>query len=249
MATILEGLNAISQAVGGAGEAESNLEALNQISEALGGSADATENAEAIANIAENASGGAKPSGTININANGLHDVAAFEAANVKVPASAVVSGTVKIVQNGTVDVTNYAKANVNVPSFQYGTLTIENNLGVTILVLDMDTNGMYGTETVVNSVAIASGSKGQIRLPVGKTSPSSTTNTLQGIVAIRTAASTVIPAFSVAPSSTFPKAYVSSNYASGKMDDHHAYICINSATNSSGKESVDGGIVLNLAS
>lgn len=58
MATILEGLNAISQAVGGAGEAESNLEALNQISEALGGSADATENAEAIANIAENASGG-----------------------------------------------------------------------------------------------------------------------------------------------------------------------------------------------
>lgn len=58
MATILEGLNAISQAVGGAGEAESNLEALNQISEALGGSADAAENAEAIANIAENASGG-----------------------------------------------------------------------------------------------------------------------------------------------------------------------------------------------
>jgi len=58
MATILEGLNAISQAVGGTGEAESNLEALNQISEALGGSADATENAEAIANIAENASGG-----------------------------------------------------------------------------------------------------------------------------------------------------------------------------------------------
>ena len=58
MATILEGLNAISQAVGGAGEAESNLEALNAISGALGGSADATENAEAIANIAENASGG-----------------------------------------------------------------------------------------------------------------------------------------------------------------------------------------------
>lgn len=58
MATILEGLNQIAQAVGGAGGAESNLEALNQISEALGGSADATENAEAIANIAENASGG-----------------------------------------------------------------------------------------------------------------------------------------------------------------------------------------------
>lgn len=58
MATILEGLNAISQAVGGTGEAESNLEALNQISGALGGSADAENNADAIANIAENASGG-----------------------------------------------------------------------------------------------------------------------------------------------------------------------------------------------
>lgn len=58
MATILEGLNQIAQAVGGTGEAESNLEALNAISGALGGSADATENAEAIANIAENASGG-----------------------------------------------------------------------------------------------------------------------------------------------------------------------------------------------
>ena len=58
MATILEGLNAISQAVGGAGEAESNHEALNAISEALGGSADAENNADAIANIAENASGG-----------------------------------------------------------------------------------------------------------------------------------------------------------------------------------------------
>lgn len=58
MATILEGLNAISQAVGGTGGAESNLEALNQISEALGGSADAENNADAIVNIAENASGG-----------------------------------------------------------------------------------------------------------------------------------------------------------------------------------------------
>lgn len=58
MATILEGLNAISQAVGGTGEAESNLEALNAISAALGGSADAENNADAIANIAENASGG-----------------------------------------------------------------------------------------------------------------------------------------------------------------------------------------------
>lgn len=58
MATILEGLNAISQAVGGTAEAENNLEALNAISAALGGSADAENNADAIANIAENASGG-----------------------------------------------------------------------------------------------------------------------------------------------------------------------------------------------
>ena len=67
MATILEGLNAISQAVGGAGEAESNLEALNQISEALGGSADAESNADAIANIAENASGGSSDFSTAEV--------------------------------------------------------------------------------------------------------------------------------------------------------------------------------------
>lgn len=58
MATILEGLNQIAEAVGGTAEAESNLEALNAISAALGGSADAENNADAIANIAENASGG-----------------------------------------------------------------------------------------------------------------------------------------------------------------------------------------------
>ena len=66
MATILEGLNQIAEAVGGTAEAESNLEALNAISAALGGSADAENNADAIANIAENASGGGGGGASLN---------------------------------------------------------------------------------------------------------------------------------------------------------------------------------------
>lgn len=58
MATILEGLNDIVEALGGSTVAEHNLEALNAISGALGGDTDAASNAEAIANIAQNASSG-----------------------------------------------------------------------------------------------------------------------------------------------------------------------------------------------
>ena len=58
MATILEGLNQIAEAVGGTAEAESNLEALNAIAGALGGETNATNNADAIDQIAEHASGG-----------------------------------------------------------------------------------------------------------------------------------------------------------------------------------------------
>lgn len=58
MSTILEGLNKLSGALGGAETATENLEALNAIAGALGGETNATNNAEAIANIAENASGG-----------------------------------------------------------------------------------------------------------------------------------------------------------------------------------------------
>lgn len=58
MATILEGLNQISEKLGGTSNAKQTLEALNAISGALGGETDAENNADAIANIAENASGG-----------------------------------------------------------------------------------------------------------------------------------------------------------------------------------------------
>ena len=58
MATILEGLNKLSGALGGAETATENLEALNAIAGALGGETNATNNADAIDQIAEHASGG-----------------------------------------------------------------------------------------------------------------------------------------------------------------------------------------------
>lgn len=58
MATILEGLNKLSGALGGAETATENLEALNAIAGALGGETTATSNADAIDQIAEHASGG-----------------------------------------------------------------------------------------------------------------------------------------------------------------------------------------------
>ena len=58
MATILEGLNKLSGALGGAETATENLEALNAIAGALGGETTSTNNADAIDQIAEHASGG-----------------------------------------------------------------------------------------------------------------------------------------------------------------------------------------------
>ena len=58
MATILEELNKLSGALGGAETATENLEALNAIAGALGGETNATNNADAIDQIAEHASGG-----------------------------------------------------------------------------------------------------------------------------------------------------------------------------------------------
>lgn len=58
MATILEGLNKLSGALGGAETATENLEALNAIAGALGGETTATNNADAIDQIAEHATGG-----------------------------------------------------------------------------------------------------------------------------------------------------------------------------------------------
>lgn len=58
MSTILEGLNKLSGALGGAETATENLDALNAIAGALGGETNATNNADAIDQIAEHASGG-----------------------------------------------------------------------------------------------------------------------------------------------------------------------------------------------
>lgn len=71
--------------------------------------------------------GGAEPTGTIQIDENGLYDVAAYAAANVNVPEP---SGSISITENGTVDVKNYASANVNVQQgvFPTGSLSITQN-------------------------------------------------------------------------------------------------------------------------
>lgn len=60
---------------------------------------------------------GITPSGTINITANGTHNVSAFEKAQVAVPVGTTPSGSINIEQNGTFNVEQYAKAVVNVPT------------------------------------------------------------------------------------------------------------------------------------
>lgn len=69
-------------------------------------------------NVAVPASG-ITPTGSINITANGTHNVANYANAVVNVPTGITPSGTKSITENGTHDVTNYANAIVNVPTAQ----------------------------------------------------------------------------------------------------------------------------------
>lgn len=58
-----------------------------------------------------------KPSGTLDIDTNGWHNVAPYSGVNVKVP---LPEGSITITENGDHDVAQYAKAIVNVPSIEH---------------------------------------------------------------------------------------------------------------------------------
>ena len=74
--------------------------------------------------------GGDTPTGTKEITANGMYDVASFASASVSVPTGVFPSGTKSIAENGIYDVTDFASASVNVPIPSYSTsaLTVTEN-------------------------------------------------------------------------------------------------------------------------
>lgn len=60
-------------------------------------------------------SGGITPTGTIQINTNGTHDVTQYASAYVSVPVGITPSGEIEITESGRFDVTNFASAFVNI--------------------------------------------------------------------------------------------------------------------------------------
>ena len=70
--------------------------------------------------------GGITPSGVVDINSNGQHDVTQYATANVTVPPYG--EGEVDITSNGPADVSGKATANVNVPPYGVGVVEITAN-------------------------------------------------------------------------------------------------------------------------
>lgn len=82
------------------------------------------EMGQAIRSI-QTESGGITPTGTIQINTNGTHDVTQYASASVNVPTGITPSGDITITENGSYDVTQFANAIVNVATGGGGGVSI----------------------------------------------------------------------------------------------------------------------------
>ena len=96
--------------------------------------------------------GGPEPSGTTNINANGMYDVKSFASASVSVPVGVFPSGTSSITANGIYDITNFASVDVNVSGGGGGGTDAEDGI------IDRTISGAYTNSrvTIIGSYAFA---------------------------------------------------------------------------------------------